>query len=106
MSVPFPTDVEPMCKHLDEILQRKAPCQIDDEADAEVQKLGEQSEYDAALVSSACDLVGTLASVLGSDFAQLFPTFLPHMAQYYVSQADIRDSAGHQLISSLLFAGC
>lgn len=31
------------------------------------------------------DLVGTLASVLGSEFAQLMPTFLPDMTQYYVS---------------------
>lgn len=51
---------------------------------------GEQSEYDAALISSACDLVGTLASVLGSDFAQLFNTFLPDMAQYY----DVERSTG------------
>jgi importin-4 len=80
-----PPDVEPLCTHLDLILRRQAPCQLDDEEEAEAaQALGEQSEYDAALISSACDLVGTIATVLGGDFAQLFPTFLPNMAQYYV----------------------
>ena len=77
-------DIEPICNHLDSILKRTAACQIDDDADGEVVASGDQSEYDAALISSACDLVGTLASVLGADFAQLFPTFLPSMAQYYV----------------------
>ncbi|KAK4047505.1 hypothetical protein OIO90_006147 [Microbotryomycetes sp. JL221] len=80
-----PQYVEPLCNHLDEILRRQAPCQVDDEEDGDDTPvpLGEQSEYDAALIGAACDLVGTLASVLGSDFAQLFPTFLPNMSQYY-----------------------
>lgn len=90
----FGADVEPLCNHLDEILRRQAPCQVDDEADEEeAQALGDQSEYDAALIGAACDLVGTIASVLGSDFAQLFPTFLPSMAQYYASTLAMR----HQL---------
>jgi hypothetical protein len=88
-----------MCGHLDLILQRKAPCQVDDEEEAEIAAAGDQSEYDAALISTACDLVGTLATVLGGDFAQLFPTFLPNMAQYYVRAFSCRASF---LRSSLL----
>lgn len=74
----------PLVKHLIEILQRTAPCQVDDDDDQEGIASGEQSEYDAALISSACDLVGTLATVLGPEFAPLFPTFLPAMSKYYV----------------------
>lgn len=57
---------------------------MDDEVDEEAAANAEQSEYDAALVSAACDLVGTLATILGQEFASLFTTFLPAMAQYYV----------------------
>lgn len=78
------TDLEGICTHLSSILKRTAACQIDDDADGEVVASGEQSEYDAALISSACDLVGTLATVLGAEFAQLLPMFLNDMAQYYV----------------------
>ncbi|KAI5478132.1 hypothetical protein MNV49_005396 [Pseudohyphozyma bogoriensis] len=78
-----PSYIEPICKHIDAILKRTAACQVGDEEDGENVAAGEQSEYDAALISSACDLVGTLASVLGPDFAQLFPMFLADMASYY-----------------------
>ncbi|SCV70350.1 BQ2448_1744 [Microbotryum intermedium] len=79
----YPQYVERLAQHLDLILKRQAPCQISDEDDEEGVAAGEQSEYDAQLIGSASDLVGTLASVLGHDFAQLFNTFLPSMAQYY-----------------------
>ncbi|KAK4049598.1 hypothetical protein OIV83_004096 [Microbotryomycetes sp. JL201] len=88
-----PQYVEQMCTHLDELLRRQAPCQVDEDAeeDEPAPGLGDQSEYDAALIGAACDLVGTLASVLGADFAQLFPTFLPNMAQYYDLQRTTGD---------------
>lgn len=75
-------DLEPLVNNLVSILQRTAPCQIDD--DEEEDAGAEQSEYDAALISAACDLVGTLATVLGGDFASLFPMFFPPMKAYYV----------------------
>lgn len=77
-------DVEPICTHLQQILQRKAACQVDGDEEEAALAAGDQSEYDAALISSAMDLVGTLASVLGADFAQLMPMFQNDMAQYYV----------------------
>ncbi|KAK4700212.1 importin-4, partial [Phenoliferia sp. Uapishka_3] len=85
-----PEYVEPICTHLQEILQRKAACQIDGVEDDANIAAGEQSEYDAALISAAMDLVGTLASVLGADFAQLMPMFQNEMTQYY----DLERSAG------------
>jgi hypothetical protein len=55
--------------------------------DLEEEAHADQSEYDAALISAACDLVGTLATIMGPEFAPLFSTFLPAMAQYYVRPA-------------------
>ncbi|GAA6036695.1 hypothetical protein JCM8097_003433 [Rhodosporidiobolus ruineniae] len=78
-----PNYVQPICEQLSLILRRKAPCQISDDDDAEAVAAGEQSEYDAALIGAAADLVGSLATTLGSDFAQLFPAFLPDMVAYY-----------------------
>ncbi|GAA5999843.1 uncharacterized protein JCM10292_003769 [Rhodotorula paludigena] len=76
-----PKYVQPICEQLSAILQRKALCQMaaDDEEGAEA----DQSEYDAALIGAAADLVGTLATTLGADFAQLFAAFLPDMVKYY-----------------------
>jgi hypothetical protein len=78
-------DVQPICEQVSLVLKRKAPCQIDDDEDDAAVSAGEQSEYDAALIGAACDLVGSLASTLGADFAQLFPAFQTDMASYYVS---------------------
>ncbi|GAA5874928.1 hypothetical protein JCM1840_007153 [Sporobolomyces johnsonii] len=78
-----PTYVQPICEQLSLILKRKAPCQIGDDEDEQNVAAGEQSEYDAALIGAACDLVGSLASTLGADFAQLFPAFASDMSSYY-----------------------
>ena len=83
----LPADIEPLVNHLIQILQRTAPCQIDEDDEEEGAAAGEQSEYDAALISAACDLVGTIATVLGEEFAPMFPTFLPAMKQYYVCRS-------------------
>lgn len=71
--------------HLDKILKRTAPCQVGDEEEEDAaNNAADVSEYDAALIGAACDLVGTLSSTLGSDFAQIFPTFAGSMASYAV----------------------
>ncbi|BGP41297.1 hypothetical protein JCM10449v2_005274 [Rhodotorula kratochvilovae] len=76
-----PQYVQPICEQLSAILQRKALCQTteEDEEGAEA----DQSEFDAALIGAAADLVGSLATTLGADFAQLFSAFLPDMVKYY-----------------------
>ena len=82
-----PEYVQPICEEVSKILQRKAACQLDDdeeEDDERDQQAGaDQSEYDAALIGAAADLVGTLATTLGADFAPLFSGFLPDMVKYY-----------------------
>lgn len=84
-------DVQPICEQISLILKRKAACQIDDDEDEAAVTAGEQSEYDAALIGAACDLVGSLASTLGADFAQLFPAFQSDMTAYYKSDRSTAD---------------
>ncbi|POY75272.1 hypothetical protein BMF94_1642 [Rhodotorula taiwanensis] len=81
-----PNYVQPICEEVSKILQRKAACQLDDDEDEEderEQNGADQSEYDAALIGAAADLVGSLATTLGADFAPLFSGFLPDMVKYY-----------------------
>lgn len=81
-----PQYVQPICEQVSAILQRKALCQTTNADEDEEEQGGaeaDQSEYDAALIGAAADLVGSLATVLGGDFAQLFGAFLPDMVKYY-----------------------
>ena len=73
-----------------QILEKKAPCQLDTDADEDdeptpEEQPTEQSEYDALLICSACDLVAALAKALGGEFGQAFGSFYPEMSKYYVS---------------------
>ncbi|GAA5927116.1 uncharacterized protein JCM15063_000459 [Sporobolomyces koalae] len=86
-----PEYVQPICEQVSLILKRKAPCQIGDDEDDAAIAAGEQSEYDAALIGAACDLVGSLASTLGSDFAQLFTAFQADMTSYYKADRSTAD---------------
>ena len=87
-AVIVPKHLDTICHNVLEILEHKAPCQLDtDEEAPAVDQAAEQSEYDALLVCSACDLVAGLAKALGSDFSQAFGQFFPEMAKYYVSLA-------------------
>lgn len=74
-----------------QILERKAPCQLDADEDEDdngpTDQPAEQSEYDAMLICSACDLVAGLSKALGEEFGQAFGSFYPVISNYYVSTA-------------------
>lgn len=74
-----------------QILERKAPCQLDADEDEDengpADQPAEQSEYDAMLICSACDLVAGLSKALGEEFGQAFGSFYPVISNYYVSAA-------------------
>lgn len=82
------------CENVSSILEGKHVCQNDPDADEDDLPLEEQAEFDSVLISSTSDVIATLASVLGSDFAQMFGSFLPLIAKYTVSAASFVDSCG------------
>lgn len=88
-----PAHLEEICKLVVDILQGRALCQMtgDEDEDEEPGVTAEVSEYDAALIGSALDLVGTLATALGRDFSQLYQLFVPHMVKYYDSARPVND---------------
>lgn len=59
-------------------------CQQDPDQDEDEEAPEDTAEYDSILVSSAGDLVASLANALGADFAQAFNTFFTLISKYYV----------------------
>lgn len=78
-------DLETICGMAAQILEQKALCQQDPDQDEHEEAPEDQAEYDSVLISSAGDLVASLAEALGADFAQVFGTFFPLISKYYVS---------------------
>ncbi|KAG0148490.1 hypothetical protein CROQUDRAFT_669862 [Cronartium quercuum f. sp. fusiforme G11] len=93
-----PTYLDKTCHFVLQILERKSPAQVDNQFD-EASAAGELSEVESHLIGCAADLVGTFASVLGSDFAQAFHQFLPWIAKYYDPAYSSTDR--HNAIGSL-----
>ncbi|PLW29932.1 hypothetical protein PCANC_25290 [Puccinia coronata f. sp. avenae] len=55
------------------------------------------SHWQSLLIGSAADLVGTFATVLGANFAQVFQQFLPAVSKYYnpcYSSTDQKNTIG------------
>jgi len=66
------------------ILNGKSLAQVDPDQGEEEEGAEELAEMDSFLIGACEDLVSSLASVLGSDFAPTFGQFLPLIGQYYV----------------------
>lgn len=79
------SELEEICTIAIQILEQKAFCQQDPDQDEEEEAPEAQAEYDSVLISSAGDLVASLANALGPDFAPAFNRFFPLIAKYYVS---------------------
>ena len=67
-----------------QVLEQKAICQQDPDQDEAEDAPEDSAEYDSILISSAGDLVASLANALGPDFAQAFNTFFNLISKYYV----------------------
>ena len=81
-------DLEHLCTITAQILEQKVLCRQDPDQDKADEALEESAEYELVLISSAQDLVVSIANVLGplfSQFSQVFATFLPLIGKYYVS---------------------
>lgn len=80
------TGLEEICLLCIQILEQKALCQQDpDQEDEPAGDDENQAEFDSVLISTASDLVASLASVLGAEFRPAFKSFLPLIGKYYVS---------------------
>lgn len=79
------SDYDEVCGIAAQILEQKAYCQQDPDSDLADEAPEDQAEYDSVLISSAGDLVASLANALGGDFVQAFGTFFPLIAKFYVS---------------------
>lgn len=77
--------LEDICTLTIQILEQKALCQNDPDQDDNDEAPEDQAEYDSVLISSAGDLVASLAEALGADFAPAFGTFFPLISKFYVS---------------------
>ena len=78
-------DLEHLCTITAQILEQKALCRQDLDQDDADEAPEESAEYELVLISSAQDLVVSIANVLGHMFSQVFATFLPLIGKYYVS---------------------
>lgn len=85
-------ELEPICSIAVQVLEQKALCQQDPDQDDAEEAPEDQAEYDSVLISSAGDLVASLAEALGGGFAPAFTTFFPLISKYYVR---------HLIVSSL-----
>ncbi|KAG0289691.1 hypothetical protein BGZ96_006793 [Linnemannia gamsii] len=75
--------INTIAEHLNLIFEKKAFCQQELADDEGLLDEDEQAEFDALLISSASDLVGALAAVLGENFVEYAKIFIPHIAKYY-----------------------
>ncbi|KDQ11917.1 hypothetical protein BOTBODRAFT_34989 [Botryobasidium botryosum FD-172 SS1] len=84
--------LEEVCNFIIQILEQKSLCQQDpDQDDEDEEVMEDQAEFDSVLISTASDVVGSLASVLGPDFSQAFGTFLPNIMKYYSKGRSLSD---------------
>lgn len=71
-----------------ELLTKSAPCQVTEEFLGEVPE--EDDDHDL-VTQAACDLVGGFCRVMGAQFAQYLPQFLPAVCEYAKSSRPPRD---------------
>lgn len=76
------------------LLQKQHPCQKDDEDFDETEILAQESaEYDWLAIETAMEVVTSLATVLGEQFAQLWKIFETPILKYCSSQERFERSA-------------
>ena len=65
-----------------DLLSRNAPCQVDEMYGGDGAAPDEDDEDHDAFMQAACDLVGSYCRVLGSQYVQFVPQFLPPICEY------------------------
>lgn len=85
--------LEPTCQLTMQILEKKAPCQIDPAVEEGDEETEDSSEYESVLISAAMDMVGALANVLCDSFMIPMRQFLPLLSKYYSPGRSVTDRA-------------
>ncbi|KAF6761661.1 armadillo-type protein [Ephemerocybe angulata] len=83
--------LEQICEIAIQILEQKALCQQDPDQDDDDVAPEYQAEYDSVLISSAGDLVASVANTLGADFEPAFRKFFPLISRYYKKSRSLSD---------------
>lgn len=73
-----------LAKVLLNVLNREHTCQFDfeDDEDSQEEKL-EETEYESIVISSASDVIGSMAVALGGDFVEYFKGFYQPLLNFY-----------------------
>jgi hypothetical protein len=84
--------MEVLPQHMLALLEKKAICQIEfDTSEEAADEDDEQAEYDALVISTTADLIGSLSQAIGEGFAPCFSHFWPHIAKYYKPKRPVSD---------------
>jgi len=65
------------------VLERNHTCQIDYDYEGEDPEQLEETEYESIVISSASDVIGAMALVLGEQFKEYFEGFYPSIVSFY-----------------------
>jgi len=65
------------------VLDRNHVCQIDYDYEGEDPEQLEETEYESIVISSASDVIGSMALVLGEQFKEYFEGFYPSIVSFY-----------------------
>jgi len=81
---------EPILSITHDLISRKAPCQIEHDAD---EGPSEDDEDHAPYMTSVCDLIGSITRVLGAQFATHLGSFLPPVCVFAKTSRPASDRA-------------
>jgi len=65
------------------VLKRTHPCQIDYDYEGEDPEQIEETEYESIVISSASDIISSMALVFGDQFKEYFEGFYPNIVSFY-----------------------
>lgn len=83
--------IDALCQHILSLLERKATCQIELGEEEIYDPEEDEAELDALVISSAIDLIGSLAQSMAHSFPPFFKHFWPHLSKYYKPNKPVSD---------------
>lgn len=98
-------NLERLSTQINLILNKQHKCQAGVEDDVEDTELaGESAEYDEVLVDSAFDVAIQIGAALGSQFLELFSTFVVPILKYFSSSSNVERAAAVGAIGEMVLS--